>query len=337
MNDAKGNANARTGDASRKGAMGTGNAGHFHHSPKRAHEGITEALDDERTDVESPVMGRAPEADLTTAFVLGGGGVLGASEVGMLQALLECNVHPDLIVGTSVGALNGAFIAADPTEAAVEGLRQGWVTLTASEVFSGSLLSRVVSLARHGTHLHDNEALRSFLDEALGGRAIEELVVRFECVAASIERAEAHWFSQGPVVDAVLASCSVPGLLPPFRIGAEHFFDGGLVHSIPVSRAVASGAKRIYVLHVGRIEQPLSVPTKPWEVALVSFEIARRHRFAEEMAALPPDVELHLLPTGAANTALANLRYRDTSRVERRIQTAYEATHRYLSEHEQRR
>ena len=89
---------------------------------------------------------------------------------------------------------------------------------------------------------------------------------------------------------AVLASCAVPGLLPPVEVDGEHYFDGGLVDSIPVGRAVALGASTVYVLHVGRIERPLTVPRRPWEVGLVAFEIARRHRFHEEMSALPSSV-----------------------------------------------
>ena len=106
-------------------------------------------------------------------------------------------------------------------------------------------------------------------------------------MAASIEGACARWFSSGPLVPAVLASCAVPGLLPPVEVDGSHYFDGGLVDSIPVGRAVALGARTVYVLHVGRIERPLTVPRRPWEVGLVAFEIARRHRFHDEMSALP--------------------------------------------------
>ena len=130
-----------------------------------------------------------------------------------------------------------------------------------------------------------------------------ELEIPFQCVAASIERAAEHWFSDGDLIDAVLASCAVPGLLPPVEIDGEHYLDGGLVHSIPVGRAVALGADTIYVLHVGRIDRPLRPPDKPWEVAQVAFEIARRHRFAADLAALPPDVTLHVLPAGEEGPA----------------------------------
>jgi NTE family protein len=274
--------------------------------------------------------GRAHEV----AFVLGGGGVLGAHEVGMLQALAEAGIRPDLVLGTSVGALNGVFVAAheDPG-AAVPELTAVWRQGAAAEAFGGSLLGRVRTLARSGTHLHANEPLRLLL-EGLPVQRIEELALPFQCVAASIERAAAHWFGDGPIVPAVLASAAVPGLLPPVRVGDEHFFDGGLVHSIPIGRALELGARTVYVLHVGRIERPLEVPSRPWEVGLVAFEIARRHRFAEDMAAVPPGVTVHVLPAGAdaqAGVDLSQLRYRDTSRVDEHIQRAYEASAAYLA------
>ncbi|MCK2212218.1 patatin-like phospholipase family protein [Actinomadura sp. ATCC 31491] len=268
---------------------------------------------------------------METAFVLGGGGVLGAHEVGMLQALDAAGIRPDLVVGTSVGALNGAVIAAGPGEA-VERLTGLWRSDVVRTAFAGSWMARLSTLARTGTHLHPIGPLRDLLAETVRAGRIEELEVPFQCVAASVERAAARWFTGGPLVEAVLASCAVPGLLPPVVIGGEHFYDGGLVHSIPVGRAVQLGAKRVYVLHVGRIERPLSPPRRFWEVGMVAFEIARRHRFAEDMASLPDGVEVHVLPTGATEP-LSPLRYRDVSQVSACIDRAYHASSRYLSEH----
>ena len=268
------------------------------------------------------------------AFVLGGGGVLGAHEVGMLRALAEAGIRPDLVLGTSVGALNGVFVAANPDPAAaVPLLAAVWRDGVAAEAFGGSLFGRVRTLARSGTHLHSNEPLRRLLED-LPVQRIEDLALPFQCVAASIERAAAHWFTSGPIVPAVLASAAVPGLLPPVRVGDEHFLDGGLVHSIPIGRALELGARTLYVLHVGRIERPLEVPTRPWEVGLVAFEIARRHRFAEDMSAVPPGVTVHVLPSGAdapGGVDLSQLRYRDTSRIDEYIQRAYEASAAYLA------
>ena len=271
-----------------------------------------------------------------TAFVLGGGGLLGSNEVGMLRALLEAGVSPDLVVGTSVGAINGAAVAAEPSLRAIALLTDMWQHLADSDVYSGSALRRVRHLARTRTHAHPNDALRDMLTDQFGDTRVEDLAVRFQCVAASIERAAEHWFERGPLVDAVLASSAVPGILPPVAIGGEHFLDGGLVNSIPVGRAVGLGARTIYVLQVGRIERPLVAPTRPWEVAMVAFEIARRHRFAGDMAALPDSVTVHVLPTGEVDPPryadLSALRYRDFSRVSERIELAHEASAEYLRE-----
>jgi NTE family protein len=252
----------------------------------------------------------------------------------MLQALFERAVRPDLVVGTSVGAINGALVAADPAPSAVDRLRAVWEDLAERGIFAGSVLARVGTLVRTRTHLHPREPLRDLLTEHLPVRTFAELQVPFQCVAASIERAAEHWFSEGVLVDALLASSAVPGLLPPVELDGEHYLDGGLVHSIPVGRAVALGADTIYVLHVGRIERPLRPPARPWEVATVAFEIARRHRFAADLAALPDGVTVRVLPSGdeapPAAADLRNLRYRDFSAVPDRIERAHRAAADYL-------
>jgi NTE family protein len=132
----------------------------------------------------------------------------------------------------------------------------------------------------------------------------------------------------------VLASCAVPGLLPPVEIDGEHFFDGGLVNSIPLARAVQAGADTVWVLHVGRVEEALSVPRFPWEVGFVAFEIARRHRFYTDLSDVPVGVTVHVLPTGLPDrpaSTWSNLRYRDRRRIEWNAQLAYDATRSYLA------
>jgi NTE family protein len=267
------------------------------------------------------------------AFVLGGGGVLGAVEVGMLQALMEMGVRPDIVVGTSVGALNGALVAHDPRPEVVVALRAMWQTAFSDRrVYRDGPMRQLRRAARTGTHLHSSEGLRSALQRALGDARFEDLPVHFECCAASIERAAEHWFTTGSVVDAVVASAAVPGLLPPAEVNGEHFLDGGIVNSIPVGRAAALGAERLFVLQVGRIDRPLQVPKRPWEVARVSFEIARRHRFAREMAALPTGVKAYVLPTGGGSTRDDSiLAYRDFAGIVGRIEQARVASLAYLT------
>lgn len=268
------------------------------------------------------------------AFVLGGGGHLGAHEVGMLRALLERDIRPDLVVGTSVGALNGVAVAAQPSLDAVEVLEGAWRELAREDVFGGSWFSGAANLARTRTHLHSNRGLRELLERMLPVRRFEDLAVPFQCVAASIERAVEHWFAEGPLVEAILASSAVPGVLPPVRIGDEHFLDGGIVHSIPIGRAIQLGATRAYVLHVGRVDRPLAPPRSMLQVAMVAFEIARRHRFSHDMASLPDGVSVHVLPTGEADPPrwddLSQLRYRNFRAVAQRIERAHQASAEYL-------
>lgn len=278
---------------------------------------------------------RARKTDVTIAFVLGGGGHMGAHEVGMLRALLERGIKPDLVLGTSVGAVNGAAVAASPTVSTIEQLATLWTELDEDTLFGGSLFAGAARLVSRRTHLHSNEALRRLLSETLPVARFDELAVPFQCVAACIERAAEHWFHEGPLIEAILASAALPGVLPPVEIGGEHFIDGGIVNSIPIARAVELGATEIYVLHVGRIEQPLEPPKGPIQVAIVAFEIARRHRFARDLAMLPEGVVAHVLPTGqppqAAGRDLSQLNFRNFKAVGERIERAYLATAEYLA------
>jgi NTE family protein len=198
--------------------------------------------------------------------------------------------------------------------------------MDSSDVFGPWIVTRLSGLVRNPTHLYDNGRLRALLQTNLPVARIEDMAVPFECVAACVERAAAHWFRSGPLVPAVLASCAVPGLLPPVAVDGEHFLDGGLVDSLPIGRAIALGATQIYVLHVGRLEQPLQVPRWPWDVATTAFEIARRSRFTDAMADLPAEVKVHVLPTGSTPTPIANLRFRSSRGVTERIERARAAS-----------
>jgi len=274
-------------------------------------------------------------AGVKTAFVLGGGGVLGAVEVGMLKALFEYDVAPDLILGTSVGALNGALVARDPSPTVIDRLTELWTNVgTGREVYPTQPLKTVRRAVTSGTHVFSDQPMRQRLEEEFGDLTFEELAVEFQVCAASIERSAEHWFTSGPLVSAVVASAAVPGLLPPAKVGDEHFLDGGIVNSIPIGRAVRLGAERIFVLQVGRFDRPLTVPRRPWEVARVSFEIARRHRFIRELEELPDDVEAHVLPAaGTSSRDDSVFAFRDFSVVEHKITATYDATMAYLAEH----
>ncbi len=268
----------------------------------------------------------------TTAFVLGGGGIRGAVEIGMLEAVLGRGIRPDLIVGTSIGAINGALVAKDPTPGVVEALRGAWMSDEADAVYGEPLVRQFGRLVKTRTHLSSPDPLRRVLEVALGADStFDDLAVALRVVAANVERAAETVFSSGPLVPAIMASAAVPGLLPAVQIDGEHYIDGGIVNSIPIEQAVLAGATQVYVMQVGRVEAPLKAPTSVVEAARVAFEIARRHRFARDLATLPPGVSLHVLPSGGALDGDDSLMsYRKMATVDRRIAQAREATEAYL-------
>lgn len=268
---------------------------------------------------------------MTTAFVLGGGGLLGAHQVGMLRALIESGIIPDLIIGTSIGAVNGAMIAANPSLTTINRMAELWTLIGQKGLLDSSIFEQIKTFSQSGTHLQSNEPLRELFSNAFTVERFEDLMVPFQCVAASIETSSTHYFECGPLIDAVLASSAIPGLLPPVEIDGQHYLDGGLVAPIPLDRAIELGATTIYVLQVGWIEAPLAVPSNPWDVAMVAYEIVRRHRFIEAMARIPAEVKVHVLPTGEPK-AFNNFKNRiaNSQVVAERIEDSYKATCLYL-------
>ena len=273
--------------------------------------------------------------DGKVAFVLGGGGLRGAAEVGMIKALAEDGVRPDLVVGTSIGSINGAIVASGPMSEMADRLQSLWSELASTGVLREGLATRVSNMIRHRTHMHSNSAMRDLLLDWLPFDTFEELPTDFQCSAACIETSSEWWFDSGLLIDAILSSCAVPGLLPPVEVAGQHFIDGGVVNSIPISRALELGAETIYVLHVGNIDTPLRLPRHAWDVAFVAFEISRRHRFHRDMLNLPSGITIHVLPTGVGPSAKFNdpakLRYNHSRSITAGIDQAYHATTQYLS------
>jgi NTE family protein len=253
----------------------------------------------------------------------------------MLQALREADIHPDMVIGTSIGAFNGSVIADTDRADPVGRLTELWKDIAGGDVFKTSLKDRARNLATMQPAIHSAESLRETLDNVHGrGRQIEDLKIPFECVASSIEHAAERWFTRGLLVPALLASSAIPVLLPPVEINGEHFYDGGLVNSIPIDRAIERGATRIYALQVGRIESPLRPPKRLHEAALLSLEIARRHRFGTGVERLPDGVEFHLLPSGnpVEFDDRRQLKWRDTGDTGRLVAGAYRASALYLAD-----
>lgn len=265
-----------------------------------------------------------------TAFVLSGGGNLGALQIGMLEALFERRIEPDLILGCSVGALNGAAVAAEPSLVTVARLHELWRGIADHDVMPAGLLPTTVQLARKGVAIHDNANLRKVIESALSVDTFERLQVPFQCVATALTEGRETWFDQGPLVDPILASAALPAVYPPVEIDGHRYLDGAIVNDVPVSRAVALGADRIFVLHVGSWDRPRPEPKRPIDMAMYAYWLARRSRFQRDLAAIPAEIEVLVLPPGST----PSIRYNDFGHSDEMIATSYEATSNFLDSQE---
>ena len=185
-----------------------------------------------------------------TAFVLAGGGSFGAVQVGMLRELVGNGIVPDFVVGSSVGAINGAYFAGAPTPEGVARLDAIWCGLRRRDVFPVTWRSLMGLLARRD-YLVDSRGLRALLERCLPYRNLEDAVIPVHVVATDVLGGGTVRLSTGSAADAVLASCAIPAAFPPVRIGERQLIDGGVASNTPISVAVELGARRLFVLPTG--------------------------------------------------------------------------------------
>ncbi|WP_158887866.1 patatin-like phospholipase family protein [Amycolatopsis anabasis] len=259
-------------------------------------------------------------------FVLGGGGSLGAMQVGMLRALAEAGIEPDLVVGTSVGSLNGAVLALPSTDPG-ERLRAIWAGMTRHEAFPGGVLSQVRTLHRGKTHLFPNSGLAKIIDEHVGpGMRFEDLALPFGVVTTDVDTAQPLLLRSGDLLPALLASCAIPGIFPAVHHDGRQLYDGGLVANVPMRQAIELGAASLVVLDCAF---PSRIPAPPRtfaEVMMFTAMISMRNQAVLEAPLAAAAVPVVYLP-GPAPIRLSPL---DFSRTEQLAEQAYEAAHAYL-------
>lgn len=262
-----------------------------------------------------------------TVFVLSGGGNLGALQVGMLRALTERGITPDLVLGCSVGALNGAAYAADPTVAGVDRLEDLWLRLAGPDVMpAGRWLPSTLQLAMKGESIHGNDGLREVIERILRPTRFNQLRIPFQCVATQLDPPAEVWFDDGDLHAAILASAALPAVFPIVELGGHRYLDGGIANDIPISRAEAVGASRAYVLNVGTLDRSFTEPKRPIDVALQALWLTRRLRYDEDRRLLGDRIDLDILPFGTP----PRTRYDDFSHTAELITQAYAATAAHL-------
>jgi NTE family protein len=248
-------------------------------------------------------MNTANKPGSKVAFVFEGGGSLAATQIGMLRALIEDRPRPELVIGTSAGAINAVAFAADPTAAGVMELETLWLTL----------------------HRIDLATLRALLDGHFADRRLEDVQVPAHVVTTDLASGAAHVISAGPLGEALLASVAIPGLFPPVTIDGRQLVDGALAANTPIRQAVDLGATDIYVLPVatlGRTGDP-TAPADPALSALGNMVDAGTARLLEGSP-----TRVHLMPAPSSPTGNI-LDFRHSSQL---IAESYRLTRRWLGE-----
>lgn len=211
-----------------------------------------------------------------TAFVFSGGGNRGACQVGMLRALCERGIVPDLVVGSSIGAVNAAFFAGEPTLEGTYLAAEMWRAVATNDVFPKGRLHGSWRFVEQREAVYPIEGLRRLVSSFLRFDRLEDSVVPLTIVATRLDDGVEEWLTEGPALEAVLASAALPAIFPAVEREGSRYIDGGVVDNTPLSVALAAGARRIYVLLCGGVNSSPIDSGRPYEALLVAFGLSIR-------------------------------------------------------------
>jgi NTE family protein len=244
-----------------------------------------------------------------TAFVLAGGGSRGAVQVGMLEELIRRDIRADRVFGASVGAINGASYAGNPTLENVGRMGDIWRAVKGTDIFPRGPLDGPWAFLQKRPSVHANTGLRAIIEAGIDYENLEDATIPIEVVTTSLTDGRERWIGHGPAVEAILASSAIPSIFPPVVIDGDMLVDGGVVNNVPISQAIAAGCDRIYVLLCGPLHYRPPPPRRPLEAQLTAFFVAIHARFVRELASLPPGVEVVVFSGGGEPSG----QYRDFS------------------------
>ncbi|HEU4979157.1 MAG TPA: patatin-like phospholipase family protein [Solirubrobacteraceae bacterium] len=231
------------------------------------------------------------------AFVLAGGASLGAVEAGMLRALYERDITPQLVVATSAGALNGAFIASRPqTVGTADALREIWLGLSRGQVFPLNPLTGLLGFLGARDHLVPDGGMRRLIERHIGRDRLEQMPLELHVIAVDVLTGEELRLSHGPAVQAVMASAAIPGVLPPVTWEDRELMDGGVANNTPISHAVELGAREIYVLPTGNACALTEPPRSALAMALHALSLLTQRRLMDDIERHRDDTKLVVLP-----------------------------------------
>jgi NTE family protein len=231
-----------------------------------------------------------------TAFVLAGGGSLGAVQVGMLKALTAKGIVPDLVVGASVGAINAAYFAMAPSSDGLARLERVWLGLQSTDVFPLSPVNSLLAILGRRDYLISPARLRALIESELPSKRIEHAKIPCYVVATDVLEGTEVCLSTGPLAPALLASAAIPAVFPSVSIDGRHLIDGGVANNTPISSAVKLGASRIIVLATGlscALEKP---PRGAVALALHAVNLMVMRQLVSDIELFSRRAELIVLP-----------------------------------------
>ncbi len=238
------------------------------------------------------MSGAAPH----TAFVLAGGGSLGAVEVGMLEALVAAGVRADFVVGSSAGAVNAAYFAGRPDAAGVRALRAIWSGLRARDVFPLSPLGGLLGALALRDHMIDPGPFARLVTRHLTYTDLEEAEIPVHVVVANVLSGREALLSKGNAVAAVMASAAIPGVFPPVKIDGSYYFDGSVASNTPVSAAFELGAERIVVMPTGYSCEMKRVPGSALAMALHGINVLVARQLTVDVERYMERTQIRVVP-----------------------------------------
>lgn len=232
-----------------------------------------------------------------TAFVLSGGGSLGAVQVGMLAVLAEAGVQPDLLIGTSAGALNAAWVASHGmSERSLSELAAVWRGLRRRDLFPLQPARLLGAAVGESNCAFTSEGLAVLIRSHVDFDDLSQAPIELHVLASDLRSGEGVRLSSGPLVDAVCASAAVPGLYPPVIIDGRWLVDGAVAHNSGVEHAIALGATTIWVLPTGHACALHRPPASALGVALQALALLTQERLVTEIGVDRPGVSVRVFP-----------------------------------------
>jgi NTE family protein len=230
-----------------------------------------------------------------TAFVFAGGGSFGAIQVGMLQSLAAHGIAADMVVGSSVGALNGAFYAGDPTVRGMERLAEIWRTLKRHDVFPITWRTMLGFLWRRD-FLITHDGIRKLIDDHIPFARLEQAPLPVHVVTTDIITGDSVVLSEGSTSDAIVASTAIPGAFSPIRYKNRYLADGAISSNTPIRVAVAKGARRLIILPTGHACANAAPPVGAVANALHALTLLIARQLVNELENLGPDIDYYVVP-----------------------------------------